>query len=390
LSIIVYTFYMVKKILTNITLFALLLTVAIMPIFAEEVDDVGKNTEKIIENVSSQKRPAAVEVNTQDCGLFKLKCIVDKADFVHKDSLPKAKIEEEEKLNIVESVIDLFAKLFKKSAEKDTAYSYTYLPKNVEAIPETGSGEGGMSNKEKAEAAHKTVNKSLLPYKLQTENNLGSASNLAFTNSVPTAIVEEEPIEDLGKGTDDTGKITYFAQIDPTWKSIEGRAYCDDNKKVKETIGNSGCGPTSVAMLVNSKNSSIGPVQLWNEYVNNKDTYCGTMLIDHSAYLKKYGYVSKGIETCKDISQSECLSNMTKFANAKPVGERFLVVMAYLRKNDTGECKKGGHFFVVTGFENGEPQIYDPHYGYKKSVPISASSLNYQCQNYKMYLIVDK
>jgi hypothetical protein len=381
---------MARKFVVNITLFVLLLTLAIKPTAAEEVDDVGKNTEKIIENVSTQKRPAAVEVNTEDCGLFKLKCIVNKAEFVQKDSLPKAKIESEEKLNVIESVIDLFAKLFKKSAEKDTGYSYTYLPKSVDPIPETGSGEEGMSNKEKAEAAHKTVNKSLLPYRLQTEKNLGIASNLTSSSYTEPTIVEEESVEDIGRGASESGAITYFAQIDPAWKSIQGRAYCDDNKKVKETIGNSGCGPTSVAMLVNSKNSSIGPVELWNEYVNNNNTYCGTILIEHSAYLKKYGYSPRGIEICNTTSQADCLSEMTSFMSAKEVGERFLVVLAYLRYNDTGECKKGGHFFVVTDFKNGEPQIYDPHYGYKKSVPISSSSLNYQCQNYKMYLIVDK
>ena len=346
--------------------------------------EVGETTKQILENVSTNQKPQAVEIEKPDCKILGiLNCLKPRVDYTHQDLLPQEN-QVEDSVGFWGKVGDFFSGLFTKSTDKQSGYGYTYLPQGTGLAEDIGtSSVNGISLQSDAESMHENIKKSNLPYDVYQK--LGPTQTLIADNTNPEGT---NPTSTASGGifTEFQG-LNYFSQSDPKWKDTKGPKYCDSAQTKIETIGNSGCGPTSVAMIASGKNSNLGPKEVWEDYVKAGKTYCATGLGDHAIFLTKYGFKTKGTSTCSNNSQ--CLDLMANYLNAVDKGTRVLILLANFQLDTSNACNWGGHFAVVTAVKGQEIFVYDPYYGYHKEVPISSSSIGYKCQKYRQFLIID-
>ena len=171
-------------------------------------------------------------------------------------------------------------------------------------------------------------------------------------------LLEEEEIEDESfelqgeiayNGTDESWNIipgeykglTYYSQIDSRWKN---KSYTSIGKS-SQTIGSSGCGPTSAAMVVSSIKGTVTPEIMADTFV-------------------KYGYRSA--------------NNGTYWSAYRAVADEFNIgytetadiqkAIELLRKDNYIICSvgnglftTGGHYIVIVGIEGETLKIYDPY-----------------------------
>ncbi len=139
---------------------------------------------------------------------------------------------------------------------------------------------------------------------------------------------------------DSSINIVYFNQADSRWKDI---AYGKTG-----TIGKSGCGPTSLAMVVSTlTNRTVNPVEMarWSYkngyYAEGVGSYHS--LIPNGA--KYFGLSVEGTEA----------SNPDKIIQALSKGRLVIVIMA------KGHFTSSGHFIVLRGItEEGKILVADP------------------------------
>ncbi len=135
--------------------------------------------------------------------------------------------------------------------------------------------------------------------------------------------------------------LTYYSQIDSRWSS---RMYSSVNDKT-QTIGTSGCGPTSASMIVTAIKGAITPDKM-------------------SDLFARYGYRSA--------------NNGTYWSAFRAVADEFDIeyketynldtVVSLLRNNNyvvascgNGLFTTGGHFIVLVGIEGDTIKVYDPY-----------------------------
>ena len=112
---------------------------------------------------------------------------------------------------------------------------------------------------------------------------------------IETENVENEGLEELGNiayngdyvsegfelGNYDG--LTYFSQIDKAWKDYP---YTSTGKK-SQTIGSSGCGPTSAAMVVSSIKGKVMPYEMGDLFVSH-----GYRSANNGTYFAAYRWVA--------------------------------------------------------------------------------------------------
>lgn len=135
--------------------------------------------------------------------------------------------------------------------------------------------------------------------------------------------------------------LTYYSQIDSRWSN---KMYSSVNDKA-QTIGTSGCGPTSASMIVTACKGAITPDKMSDLFV-------------------KYGYRSA--------------NNGTYWSAFRAVADEFNIeyketynldtVVNLLRNNHyvvascgNGLFTNGGHFIVLVGIEGNTIKVYDPY-----------------------------
>lgn len=135
--------------------------------------------------------------------------------------------------------------------------------------------------------------------------------------------------------------LTYYSQIDSRWS---GKRYSSVNNP-SQTIGSSGCGPTSAAMVVTATKGTITPDKMSDLFV-------------------QYGYRSS--------------NNGTYFSAFRAVADEFDIgyqetyrlddAVSLLRNNHyvvvscaNGLFTTGGHFIVLTGINGNTISVYDPY-----------------------------
>ena len=135
--------------------------------------------------------------------------------------------------------------------------------------------------------------------------------------------------------------LTYYSQIDSRWSSKMYSSIGDRN----QTIGTSGCGPTSASMVVTACKGAITPDKMSDLFV-------------------KYGYRSA--------------NNGTYWSAFRAVADEFDIdytetynldtVVNLLRDNHyvvascgNGLFTNGGHFIVLIGIEGNTIKVYDPY-----------------------------
>lgn len=145
--------------------------------------------------------------------------------------------------------------------------------------------------------------------------------------------------------------MTSYKQCDSQWGSISwGTGTCGN------TVCNSGCGPTSVSMVVNLlKPINPGQIVTDSAYPYRTLSWCKSSYLEDNANAFRVAGLSENIlETCtsQDIADALCGGNLVMVLGATCINQ---------------ECTaKGNHFLIVTGVvDNGENDYFtvlDPYY----------------------------
>lgn len=135
--------------------------------------------------------------------------------------------------------------------------------------------------------------------------------------------------------------LTYYSQIDNRWSNV---MYSSVNDKT-QTIGTSGCGPTSAAMVVTATKGAITPQEMASLFVKY-----GYRSSNNGTYWSAFRWTADVF----DIEYQETYNLDT--------------VVNLLRNNHyvvascgNGLFTNGGHFIVLTGIEGDTISIFDPY-----------------------------
>ena len=135
--------------------------------------------------------------------------------------------------------------------------------------------------------------------------------------------------------------LTYYSQLDNRWKN---QMYSSVGNS-SQTIGTSGCGPTSSAMVVSSIKGNITPNEMADLYV--KYGY-------RSANQGTYWSAFKWTADVFNIGYSECYKLDDAIAKLKD--NNYIIASC-----NQGLFTYGGHFIVLTGVEGDYIKVYDPY-----------------------------
>lgn len=135
--------------------------------------------------------------------------------------------------------------------------------------------------------------------------------------------------------------LTYYSQIDSRWSN---KMYSSTGNS-SQTIGTSGCGPTSASMIVTATKGAITPDQMADLFVKY-----GYRSANNGTYLSAFRFVADTFdieykETYKLDEAVELLRN-----------NHYLVVSV-----NNGLFTTGGHLMTIVGVEGNKLKIYDPY-----------------------------
>lgn len=135
--------------------------------------------------------------------------------------------------------------------------------------------------------------------------------------------------------------LTYYSQLDNRWRYNMYSSVGDSS----QTIGTSGCGPTSAAMVVSSIKGNITPDQMANLY-----TQYGYRSANQGTYWSAFKWTADVF----DIGYSECYKLDDAIAKLKD--NHYIIASC-----NQGLFTYGGHFIVLTGVEGDYIKVYDPY-----------------------------
>lgn len=188
------------------------------------------------------------------------------------------------------------------------------------------------------------INKSSTEIPQLTEND---------EQSLEVQEVENEGFEEQGlvayEGSEKTPNVqvgeyaglTYYSQLDNRWSS---KMYSSVNN-ASQTIGTSGCGPTSSAMVVSSIKGNITPNEMANLYMQY-----GYRSANQGTYWSAFKWTADVF----NIGYSECYRLDDAIAKLK--NNNYIIASC-----NQGLFTYGGHFIVLTGVEGDYIKVYDPY-----------------------------
>ena len=135
--------------------------------------------------------------------------------------------------------------------------------------------------------------------------------------------------------------LTYYSQLDNRWRYNMYSSVGDSS----QTIGTSGCGPTSAAMVVSSIKGNITPDSMANLY-----TQYGYRSANQGTYWSAFKWTADVF----DIEYSECYK--LDDAVAKLKDNHYIIASC-----NQGLFTYGGHFIVLVGVEGDYIKVYDPY-----------------------------
>lgn len=137
-----------------------------------------------------------------------------------------------------------------------------------------------------------------------------------------------------------------YLQWDSKWKNVKYSTHTSS-----QTIGNSGCGPTSMAMILATwEDSKITPVQTCDEAFKN-----GYRTYDSGTAWGYFKYVFKNHNCFSKYVETSSVSTLTA-----ALREGALAVCS-MNANDNGFWTKGGHFIVARGCDDTYIYANDPN-----------------------------
>ena len=140
--------------------------------------------------------------------------------------------------------------------------------------------------------------------------------------------------------TDGATEVYYYSQLDPRWKNLPYGP--------SETIGSSGCGPTSLAMVVSSLTSHVvDPVEMCNWAYKN-----GYLCEGSGSYHSLIPDGAKHFGLTVDYAKA---NEPQKIVDALASGKLVIAIMG------KGHFTSSGHFIVLRGVtSDGNILIADP------------------------------
>ena len=161
-----------------------------------------------------------------------------------------------------------------------------------------------------------------------------------------------------GKGKNLLGAwqgLTYYAQTDSRWSSI---LYTSTGNR-SQTIGSSGCGPTSAAMVVSSSKGAILPTAMCSLYrangfrTPNDGTAWSAMSFTADYFDFNYFAIS--------YSYAEAFKYLRIDKNKDGISDYFVICAC-----GPGLWTSGGHYIAIMNDDDGELRVHDPYpYGGK-------------------------
>ena len=135
--------------------------------------------------------------------------------------------------------------------------------------------------------------------------------------------------------------LTYYSQIDSRWSN---HMYSSAGN-TSQTIGTSGCGPTSAAMVVTATRGAITPDRMGDLFVQY-----GYRSANNGTYWSAFRAVADEF----DIGYQECSSLDTAVSLVR--NNNYVICSV-----GNGLFTTGGHFIVIVGIEGDTLKIYDPY-----------------------------
>nr|DAZ56410.1 MAG TPA: peptidase [Caudoviricetes sp.] len=217
-------------------------------------------------------------------------------------------------------------------------------------------GGFGFYETNKDKSNEEIVNNAIEEVKNYIENaSTTEIPNLNETDeqSVEVQETESEGFEEQGQvayeGSEKTPNVnvgdyaglTYYSQIDSRWSNKMYSSVGDRS----QTIGTSGCGPTSSAMVVSSIKGTITPDVMAGLY-----TQYGYRSANQGTYWSAFRWTADVF----NIDYSECYR--LDDAVAKLRNNHYIIASC-----NQGLFTYGGHFIVLTGVEGNYIKVYDPY-----------------------------
>lgn len=142
----------------------------------------------------------------------------------------------------------------------------------------------------------------------------------------------------------------FFWQSDPRWRNYGWYPDC--------TVGNSGCGPASMAIIFKSFGVETDPTKMWDEFVADDYITRDICLSQYEAFTKipqKHGFESIYLGTDWDQAEQYLKNGY------------LLIAATYLH---------GGHILVVVKIEGNTLTTFDPAYSNGEGRPYTKNGLN--------------
>lgn len=244
-------------------------------------------------------------------------------------------------------------------------------------------GGFGFYETNKDKSNEEIVNNAVEEVKDYIENN--STTEIpeltqADEQTVEVQETESEGFEEQGQvaynGSDKTPNIsvgqyaglTYYSQIDSRWSNKMYSSVGDRS----QTIGTSGCGPTSSAMVVSSIKGTITPDTMASLYIQY-----GYRSANQGTYWSAFRWTADVF----NIGYSECYR--LDDAVAKLKDNHYIIVSC-----NQGLFTYGGHFIVLTGVEGNYIKVYDP-YLYNGKFDVSSRKGKAEVRGNTVYVSID-
>lgn len=244
-------------------------------------------------------------------------------------------------------------------------------------------GGFGFYETNKDKSNEEIVNNAIEEVKDYVENaSTTEIPNLNETDeqSVEVQETESEGFEEQGQvayeGSEKTPNVqvgeyaglTYYSQIDSRWSNKMYSSVGDRS----QTIGTSGCGPTSSAMVVSSIKGTITPDTMASLY-----TQYGYRSANQGTYWSAFKWTADVF----NIGYSECYR--LDDAVAKLKDNHYIIVSC-----NQGLFTYGGHFIVLTGVEGNYIKVYDP-YLYNGKFDVSSRRGKAEVRGNTVYVSID-
>lgn len=141
--------------------------------------------------------------------------------------------------------------------------------------------------------------------------------------------------------TDDNPQLTYISQIDSRWRYYPYTSTGNNS----QTIGSSGCGVASAAMIIDSIKGYVDIRTLADVFVEN-----GYRSANNGTYWSAYRAVADEFDI--DYAETSYLDKAIELLKS----DYYIIVSC-----GNGLFTTGGHYIVIYGIEGNTLKIYDPY-----------------------------